>query len=158
MAVPIEIEGRTYYGSMPTLRDWMNFNDLLRKESRKEAYAAIPEGLSEDEINKWIDRIDRKVDSINPHTTESLDKLLILPGGQVMYYHALLRRDNPNVTLQWVQDLVERARDNDKSALQGIRNMNGAIAGIYLEARKNSENGKPRASPKRNRNRLSKKR
>jgi hypothetical protein len=93
-------------------------------------------GISEAEHARWLDRIDERCRAIDPF--KSFDDLASDPEGIALLFHACLRHDNPAVTIDLVQGLVNRAARGDQAALLGVRQLREKMHDLMV-AKKNEQ-------------------
>lgn len=134
MAVPVEIEGKKYFATLPALSDFRKFKEFLEQEYRKSWIASLASDLPSDDLRNWLRAIQEECEAIDPF--ESLTKLTSTPEGLGLLFHSILRIENPNVTLDWVSDLLSRAEDGRPSAIEGIRELRQSLTAL-LAAKKN---------------------
>lgn len=122
--VPATIEGKEFVVTKLTIGDINLLDNHLRCEARKAGHASMPEGLSDEELRRWIKLIREDADTLSVFNDEG-KALLDLPANVPIQMWCRVRRSG--VTLQWCQDLFERANSGDESARSGLRDLNAAI-------------------------------
>jgi len=140
MSLPVTIEGQKLFVTLPSATDLNNFQQLLQTEYRRRMFAAMPTGLPDDEFKRWIRVINEEAAEINPF--KNLRALANSADGAALFYHALLRHENPNVTLDFVAELVSRGVEGKPAAMEGLREIRTAFESL-LEAKKNDQQPKP---------------
>lgn len=154
MSVVVEIMGQKYFASLPTLKDLLNFVAHMKQEHRQAQAAAIPPGLPKEEFDRWRESIEQECsdfDKLEPH--QILARIANNPSGAAVFYHSLLRVENPSATLQWVNGILDEAQDGNAAALQSIKSLRLAWQELMV-AKKNElqASGKmPADKPKRKR-------
>jgi peptidoglycan/xylan/chitin deacetylase (PgdA/CDA1 family) len=139
MSVPIQIEGTTFFVSPPTPPDVRNAQDYIRREIRRTRYAALPDGLSDEDLKRWIKIIDEECAAVG--LFEAFEKLLETIEGQALFIYSWLHHDSTNVTLDWVRGLLARCDENSTPAIEGIREIRAAINSL----KDSKKNGQPEA-------------
>jgi len=138
MAIPVTIEGVKYFATLPSLADFRNFRELLAEQQRKKMTAAIPVGLPDSELKRWLRLINEECSAAasNPFSNKTLQALAATLDGLAVLYLALLRHENPQITLAFTSDLVHRAEEGKPAALEAIHDINNAFFSM-MAAKKN---------------------
>lgn len=134
MSLPITIEGKQLFASLPTLADFRAFKEFLQRARRRDAYAALPSGLSDEQLKQFIRVVDADCRSIDAF--QSFADLAETPDGAALLFYSLLRHENAGITLDWVSGLMERAESGRAESLLGLRSLREALAEM-LRAKKN---------------------
>lgn len=136
MPHPITIEGAKYFVSLPTLKDLRTFQAFLQREHRRAAYAAIPSGLPDDELRRWMRVINEECDQISPINPQDFARLATNADGAALLFHGMLRQEQPTITLDWVAQLIARAEEAKPGALDAMRELREAMVEL-IRAKKN---------------------
>lgn len=140
MSLPITIEGQKYFVTLPSLTDLQTFKQHVANEQRRTQYAAVPKNISNEEREAWIDTIEARCNAIDPFA--ALSMLPDVQGGTSLLIHALLRHDNPHVTLQWACELYDRAVEGKPTAIEALRDIRLAMRSLF-DSKKNETMPKP---------------
>lgn len=137
MSVPVTIEGVKYFATLPSLADFRTFKQFLAKRRRQKWCAAVPAGLSDDELKRWMRIIDEECESIDPF--KSFGALADDADGAALLFHSLLRHENPNITLTFVAGVIDRAVEGKPAALEAVRELKLAIKEMLEEKKREVE-------------------
>ena len=143
--IAVQIEGKSYFVSLPTLKDWKRIQSFVVAERRRAAYAAIPKGLLDQEFQRYILTINDEVDKLDVFACMALVDQM--EGGAALLAYCHLRRDNPTVTLDFTRDLVDRALDGHEGATAGLSAVQEAVALLNAATAKKNTEEAPTTSP-----------
>lgn len=134
MSLPITIEGAKYFVTLPSFADYRTFKTFLATERRKKSFAAIPTDLADAELKKWMRVINEECEAIDPF--KSIPELANSSDGAALLFHALLRHENPGLTLDWTHGLVSRAMEGKPAALAALTELKQSLVSL-VQAKKN---------------------